>query len=375
VKVTAAVLTATGAEPPYKESTPLRLEELTLAPPETGEVLVEIASAGLCHSDLSVVSGTRPRPLPMVLGHEAAGTVAAVGPGVSDVAEGDHVVFSFVPTCGGCVPCQSGRPALCERGAAANTAGALLSGRRPFGRPDGTEVHHHLGVSAFAQYTVCAQESLVRIPSGLPLDKGSLFGCAMLTGMGAVLNTARVEAGAAVVVVGLGGVGLAAVMAARLAGAHPIIAVDMSQDKFALATTLGATDIVLAGDDAVEHVRDLTAGGAAYAFEAAGQSEALGTAYASTRRGGTTVAIGLPHPQRRFELPTLSLVAEERRLLGSYMGSAVPRRDVPRYVELYQAGLLPVDSLAGESFALADLNTAMDRLASGTLARQLLRPR
>ncbi len=374
MKVTAAVLTTTDAKRPYQESEPLTLQELTLEPPGPGEVLVKIASAGVCHSDLSVINGTRPRPLPMVLGHEAAGIVAGVGPGVSAVAEGDHVVFSFVPICGSCVPCQTGRPALCERGAAANSAGTLLSGRRPFRLHDGAEAQQHLGVSAFAEYTVCAQESLVRVRNDLPLDKACLFGCALLTGAGAVLNTARVESGLPVLVVGLGGVGLAAVMAARAAGAHPIVAVDPSPEKLAHAKTLGATYSMVPGDGTVEQIRALTSGGAAYAFEAAGHPDALATAYAATRRGGTTVAIGLPHPTHSFQLPALSLVAEERRLVGSYMGSAVPRRDIPRYIELYRAGLLPVDLLADSELPLVGINTALERLATGSVGRQLIRP-
>ncbi|MGW3955603.1 zinc-binding dehydrogenase [Streptomyces sp. NPDC004752] len=374
MKVTAAVLTTTDAKPPYQGSAPLALEELALDPPGPGEVLVKIASAGVCHSDLSVIDGTRPRPLPMVLGHEAAGIIAGVGSGVSDVAEGDHVVFSFVPICGSCVPCQTGRPVLCERGAAANAAGTLISGRRPFRRKDGTQVQQHLGVSAFAQYTVCAQESLVRVDSTLPLEKACLFGCALLTGAGAVLNTARIEAGLPVLVVGLGGVGLAAVMAAKATGAHPIVAVDISPDKVARAASLGATHALVSSDDTVEHIRAATDGGAAYAFEAAGHPAALTTAYAATRRGGTTIAIGLPHPTSTFQLPALSLVAEERRLVGSYMGSSVPRRDIPRYIELYQAGLLPVDLLADANLPLHDINIAMDRLASGTVGRQLVLP-
>jgi alcohol dehydrogenase len=372
--VAAAVLTSTAASMPYADSRPLRVERLTLSPPGPGEVLVKVASAGLCHSDLSVVDGVRPRPVPMVLGHEAAGVVVEVGAGVTDVAVDDHVVFSFVPVCGACVPCQSGRPALCERGAAANTAGTLLSGRRVFARPDGEPVHQHLGVSGFAEYTVCAQESLVRIPARLPLSRACLFGCALLTGVGAVLNTACARAGSSALVVGLGGVGLAAVMGARVAGCHPIIAVDLDAAKLDLARSLGATHAFATADDVVTAVRDLTGGGADYAFEAAGHPDALATAYAATRRGGTTVGIGLPRADARVSFPALSLVAEERRLLGSYMGSSVPRRDVPRYIELYQAGALPVDALAGSLFALGDVNAALDRLAGGAVARQVLLP-
>ena len=235
-------------------------------------------------------------------------------------------------------------------------------------------VHQHLGVSGFAEYTVCAQESLVRIPADLPLSRACLFGCALLTGVGAVLNTAAAGPGSSALVVGLGGVGLAAVMGARVAGCHPIVAVDLDAAKLELARSVGATHALLASEDVVTAVRDLTGGGTDYSFEAAGHPDALATAYAATRCGGATVGIGLPRPDARLLLPALSLVAEERRLFGSYMGSSVPRRDVPRYIGPYRAGLLPVDALAGSVFALGDVNAALDRLAAGAVARQILLP-
>lgn len=374
VRTRAAVLQRIGDPTPYAASSPLVVEDLTLAPPGPGEVLVRVGAAGVCHSDLSVVDGVRPRPVPMVLGHEAAGIVEEVGEGVRHVAPGDHVVFSFVPTCGDCVPCLSGRPALCERGAVANTAGTLLAGGRPFSRPDGAPVHHHLGVSAFAERTVAAAASVVPVPADLPLDRAALFGCALLTGVGAVLNTAAVEPGATALVIGLGGVGLAAVMGARLAGCTQVIAVDRNPGTFDLARAVGATTVLPADDDTVAAVRELTGGGAAYAFEAAGHPRALASAYAATGRGGTTVGIGLPHPDARVELPALSLVAEERRLVGSYMGSAVPRRDIPRYIDLFRQGRLPVDRLAGGTWGLDEVNAALDALAGGAIARQLLLP-
>ena len=373
MRVHAAVLTQIGAEPPYAASSPLRLEELELRRPGPGEVLVRVGAAGVCHSDLSVVDGVRPRPVPMVLGHEAAGVVEAVGDGVAHVRQGQHVVFAFVPSCGDCVPCLSGRPALCERGAKSNTAGTLLAGGRPFVRADGTAVNHHLGVSAFSERTVASAASLVPVPDDLPMEEAALFGCALLTGVGAVLNTARAEPGSTAMVVGLGGVGLAAVMGARLAGCQRVIAADLDPAKFELAKAVGATDVVQSGsEDALNEVREMSGGGVDYAFEAAGHPSALALAYAGTGRGGTTVGIGLPHPDQTFALPALSLVAEERRLVGSYMGSAVPRRDIPRYIQLYKDGRMPVDRLAGGTFALHQVNEAMDALSGGAVARQVL---
>ncbi|HXZ16053.1 MAG TPA: alcohol dehydrogenase catalytic domain-containing protein, partial [Roseiarcus sp.] len=270
MRVRAAVLRTLGLPPPYARSRPLEIAELDLAPPGRGEVLVRVGAAGLCHSDLSVIDGSRPRPVPMALGHEAAGVVEALGGGVTDLAVGDHVVLVFVPSCGRCGPCAAGRPALCEPGARANGAGSLLSGERRLSYQAGP-VNHHLGVSAFADHAVVARESCVRIDPDLPLDLAALFGCAVLTGVGAVINTARVEPGATVAVVGLGGVGLSAVIGARLAGARQIVAVDLSEEKLAFARRLGATDAVnAASPDAVQTVRGLSGGGVAFAFDMAG---------------------------------------------------------------------------------------------------------
>jgi alcohol dehydrogenase len=362
-----------GKPLPYAESRPVIVEEVELEGPGPGEVLVEVAAAGLCHSDLSVIDGSRPRVMPMVLGHEASGVVREVAAGVEDLHPGDHVVFSFVPMCGRCILCATGRPALCERGNAANGRGTLLSGARRFKNRRGQPLHHHLGVSAFSRYTVAARESLISIPATVPLERAALFGCAVLTGVGSVVNTARVEPGARVAVFGLGGVGLAVVLGARLAGALQIVAVDLLPHKLEVARRLGATHAVGACDDqAVDTVREITGGGADYAFEAVGSARVLAQAYAATRRGGRTVTIGLPHPDQRLDLPAVNLVAEERTLLGSYMGSAVPRRDIPRFLELSLAGRLPVDELVSQRVELGSVNAAFDALRRGEALRQLL---
>jgi alcohol dehydrogenase len=372
MKTRAALLRRMGLERPYAQSRPLGIVELAFAPPGPGELLVRVTAAGLCHSDLSVIEGARPRPMPMVLGHEATGIIEALGPGTAGFAVGDHVVFAFVPMCGTCLPCAEGRPALCQPGAAANTAGTLLGGaRRWCDVPEGP-VYHHLGVSGFADYTVAHARSAVRIDADLPPEIAALFGCAVLTGAGAVLNTARVRTGACVAVFGMGGVGLAAVLAAAAAGAHPIVAVDTISEKLALALSMGATHGVVAGPRAVEEIRDLTGGGAAYVFESVGSEAVLAQAYAATARGGVTVATGLPHPSKQFSVPAVSLVAEERTVRGSYMGSSVPLRDIPRYVALYRAGRLPVDRLLTHKLTLDDINEGFDRLAEGRAVRQVV---
>jgi len=361
------------AEPqPYAASSPLAIEELDLAAPGPNCVLVELISAGLCHSDLSVINGSRPRPMPMVLGHEAAGIVREVGPNVQHFTPGDHVVFSYVPACGRCVYCATGRPALCENGARTNLAGTLLDGRYYLTNRAGYPVHHHLGVSAFSQFTVAAAESLIKIDNDVPLEIAALFGCAVLTGVGAVSNTARVEPGSTVAIFGLGGVGLSTVMGAALAGAETIIAVDPLRHKLDLARTLGATHAIQSGPDTITQIRDLTSGGADYAFESTGIGSVLATAYHSTRRGGTTITASLPAPTERFALPITNLVAEERTVKGSFMGSAVPGRDIPRLIALHRAGRLPIERLVTASIHLEDINSAFDRLATGEAARQLL---
>ena len=372
MKIRAAVLNEMGAERPYATSKPLSIEQIELDPPGPGEVLVKIAAAGLCHSDLSVIEGNRPRPMPMALGHEAAGVVEELGPGVDDLEVGDHVVMVFVPSCGHCLPCSEGRPALCEPGAAANTAGTLLSGARRLHR-DGQEVHHHLGVSGFADYATVSRRSLVRIDRELPLDEAALFGCAVLTGVGAVINTAGVPAGASVAVVGLGGVGLSALLGAVACGARRVVAVDLSDEKLGLARQLGATDTFNAGAaDAAGEIREATQGGVEFALEMAGSVRAMDLAYKITRRGGTTVTAGLPPPDHTFALPQVNLVAEERTVKGSYIGTCVPTRDLPRYIELYRRGKLPVDRLMSDHLRLEDINLGFDRLHEGKAVRQVV---
>ena len=372
MKIKAAVLNAAGAKAPYADSKPLVIEDVELAAPGPGEVMVRIAAAGLCHSDLSVINGDRPRPMPMALGHEAAGVVERLGDGVTDLARGDHVVLVFVPSCGHCGPCAEGRPALCEPGAAANGAGTLLSGARRLMR-NGEVVHHHLGCSVFAEYATVSRRSVVKIDPELPLDEAALFGCAVLTGVGAVVNTAQVRAGASVAVIGLGGVGLASLLGARAAGARHIVAVDLSDAKLDVAASLGATHTFNAGKpDCLEQIRELTAGGVEYAFELAGSVRALDLAYRITRRGGTTVTAGLPPPTATFALPPVNLVAEERTIKGSYIGTCVPSRDIPRYIELYRQGRLPVNRLMSGKLALDDINRGFDLLHEGKAVRQVV---
>lgn len=372
MKVRAAVLTRTGAPAPYAESRPLEVTEVDLAPPGPGEVLVRIAAAGLCHSDLSIINGDRPRRTPIVLGHEAAGVVEALGEGVTDLEPGDHVILVFVASCGHCDPCSEGRPVLCEPAAAANVAGTLLGGGKRLSY-QGETIDHFIGVSAFAEYAVLSRRSLQKIDKELPLEIAALFGCAVMTGVGAVVNTAQVRPGQSVAVVGLGGVGLSALMGALAAGASRVVAVDLADDKLVLAKALGATDVINAGAaNAVEQLRELTGGGVDHALEMVGSAKALEFAYKVTRRGGTTVTVGLPASSQNLMTPVWHLVAEERTLKGSYLGSCVPRRDIGRFVSLYRNGRLPVDQLLTGRLPLEQINEGFDRLHRGEAIRQVI---
>ncbi len=373
MRIRAAVLQTIGAERPYQDTKPLIIEELELDPPGDHEVLVQIKAAGLCHSDLSVIDGNRPRPVPMVLGHEAAGNVKSVGNGVHDLKQGDHVVAVFVPSCGHCGPCAEGRPALCEPAAKTNNAGTMLCGEHRLHRADGTAVNHHLGVSAFADHAVVSRNSLIKVDPALPMHHAALFGCAVLTGVGAAVNSADIRAGQTVAVIGLGGVGLNSVLGALVAGAGEVIAIDLDDSKLALAKELGATHIFNSGDEGcIDKIRTLTIGGVDCAIEMAGSEKALEFAYQITRRGGTTVTGGLAHPDKKVAIQQVSLVAEERTLKGTYVGSCVPLRDVTRYVTLFRQGRLPVDKLLSGTLTLDQINEGFEKLASGKAVRQVI---
>ena len=373
MKIRAAVLDKSQQPQPYAKTRPISVETVELDSPGPGEVLVKIAAAGLCHSDLSVINGDRPRVMPMVLGHEASGIVEELGAGVTNLQRGDHVALVFAPNCGHCMPCREGRPALCEPGFVAAGAGTLLGGHRRLHRPDKSVLNHQAGVSCFAEYAVLARGSLVKIDPELPLDIAALFGCAVLTGVGAAINAAQLRLGGSAAVVGLGGVGLSALLGALAAGARQVVAIDKLDSKLELARSLGATHTFRADDpDLVARVKAATNGGVEVAIEAASAVAALATAYQITRRGGTTVTVSLPPPTHTFNVPAVNLVVEERTLKGSFLGSAVPARDIPHYIALYRAGRLPVDRLVTHRIKLDEINLGFDRLANGEAVRQVI---
>ncbi|KAA8969677.1 alcohol dehydrogenase catalytic domain-containing protein [Mycobacterium sp.] len=366
LRIRGAVLEHIGSPRPYAQSRPISVTELDLAPPGTGELQVRIEAAGVCHSDLSVVDGNRVRPVPMLLGHEAAGIVECTGDGVTDVDVGQRVVMAFLPHCGHCPGCATAGLAPCEPGSAANAAGTLLGGGMRLSR-DGRSVYHHLGVSGFATHAVVHRASVVPVASDIPPAVAALLGCAVLTGGGAVINVASPRPGQTVAVVGVGGVGMAAVLTALAHDDVRVMAVDRLPAKLAAAEAVGAHETYLP-EAAVE--AGVTA---PIVIEAAGHPAALQTAIELTAPGGRTITVGLPPPDARIALSPLGLVAEGRSLIGSYLGSAVPARDIPRFVSWWRAGRLPVESLVSSTITLEDINTAMDRLAGGAEVRQLIR--
>lgn len=360
MKIRGAVLETIGLPRPYASSTPLTVTELDLAEPGPGELLVRIEAAGLCHSDLSVVDGNRVRPVPMLLGHEAAGIVEV---GSGDIEAGQRVVMTFLPRCGDCRACATDGLTPCEPGSLTNGAGTLMNGDVRLHR-DGEPVLHHLGVSGFATYAVVDRRSVVPVPADVPAVVASLLGCAVLTGGGAVLNVGQPRPGQTVAVVGLGGVGMAAALTALAFDDVRVVGVDRLPDKLAWARDLGVHE-TRTPDEAADVKADVV-------IEAAGHPAALETAIGLTAPGGRTITVGLPHPDARIQVSPLGLVAEGRSLIGSYLGSAVPSRDIPRFVELWRDGRLPVEKLVSSTITLDEINTAMDELADGHAVRQII---
>jgi alcohol dehydrogenase len=366
MRIRGAVLEKIGLPRPYAKSTPLSVGELDLAPPGDTELLVRIEAAGLCHSDLSVVDGNRVRPVPMLLGHEAAGVVEQAGAAVPDMPVGQRIVMTFLPRCGHCAACATNGLTPCEPGSAANAAGTLMTGERRLSR-DGQPVNHHLGVSGFATHAVVDRHSVVPVPNDVPPVVASLLGCAVLTGGGAVLNVGRPQPGQTVIVVGLGGVGMAAVLTALAHHDVHVIGIDQLADKLDRARSMGVHE-AYTPDEARERGLKATA-----VIEAVGHPSALETAIDLTAPGGRTVTVGLPRPDARISVSPLGFVAEGRSLIGSYLGSAVPSRDIPHFVELWRAGRLPVESLVSSTITLDAINDGMDQLADGHAVRQIIR--
>lgn len=376
MKMQGAVLYETGKPRPYTTSEPLIIETLDLEGPQQNEVLVEIRAAGLCHSDLSTIEGIRTRPLPTVLGHEAAGIVCDVGPGVTDLKEGDHVVLVFVMSCGHCQECTTGRPHLCGASFESKMKGELVGGGKRLSL-NGQPINHAGGVSCFAEYAVLDRASMVPLPKDIAFEDAALFGCAVITGVGAILNTAHVNEGESVAVFGLGGVGLSAIMGAAIANAEPIIGVDLRDEKLELAKSLGAHLAFNASEGTertAEAIKDATNGGVLHAIEISGTVKGLEAAYASIRPGGTVTVAGLAPANASFDISPYMLAAKEFRIQGCYMGSCSAPDDMPRFIDHYRKGELPVERLRTGFLGLDGINEGFENLASGEAIRQILKP-
>lgn len=366
MKVRGAVLREMGLERPFANSQPMTIEELELDEPGPGEILVRMSAAGVCHSDLSVVDGNRPRPLPMLLGHEGAGIVEKLGDGVDDLSVGDQVVTVFLPRCGECANCLTDGKLPCTPGSATNGAGTLPFDGHKVRLHDhtGAEVNHHLGASVFATHAVLNRASVVPVGSDVPAPIAAVLGCAVLTGGGAVLNAGAPGPEDEVMIVGLGGVGMAALITALSIDTAGVIGVDANPDKLVRAKELGAVEVFTP-----EELGDRKA---PIVIECVGHPRAFETAFNSTAVGGTTVTVGLPSPEAQAHITPVTLTAEARTVIGSYLGSAVPSRDIPVYADLWREGKLPVEELISDTIGLDDLNSAFDALADGTVVRQII---
>lgn len=367
IRIRGAVLNELGAPAPYADSRPITVDELDLEGPGPGEVLVRMEAASICHSDLSVVNGSRPRPVPMLLGHEAAGRVERLGDGVDDLEVGQRVVATFLPRCGSCRECGTDGKLPCSTGSASNAAGTLLSGAERLTRVrDGARVAHHLGVSGFADAAVLDRRSLVPVGDDVPPGIAALLGCAVLTGGGALLNAARVTPDSEVAIVGLGGVGMAGLLTAIGLAPRQVIAIDANPDKLTLAREWGAT-LALTPDEAAE------AGVAAdVVLEAVGHPRAFETAHRLTGLGGTLVTVGLPAPGAMSEIEPLLLTSKAQTIVGSYLGSSVPSRDIPQFAQRWRDGALPLERLISTELPLDRINEGMDALTAGSVLRQII---
>ena len=366
MKIRAAVLERTGGT--------LAVQDVELAPPERGEVLVRLAASGVCHSDQNAIDGTAETPCPAVLGHEGAGIVEVLGEGVTGVAVGDHVTLSWAPSCGRCAECIRDLPQLCQAAWPAMGAGALLDGTTRLSR-DGERIHHYSLISSFAEACVVPERSCVVIPKDVPFDVAGLVGCAVTTGVGAVWNTARVRPGDRVAIVGCGGVGLSALLGAVAAGASEIVAVDVSEAKLGVARELGATQGILSAgtpEETGDAVREATGGGVDYAIEATGRPEAMTAAFLSTRNRGAAVLIGIPREDAVLTVPALTIPRMERRILGSIYGSARPERDFLIILDLYRRGRLPLDRLVSHRLPLERIDEAFALMRAGEARRAVL---
>ena len=365
MEITGAVLERMEMPAPYGKSRPISVCQLELDEPQEDELLVRITASGICHSDLSVVNGVRPRQTPMLLGHESTGIIEKIGPGVTGFHVGQHVTLAFLPRCGECKNCKTNGKLPCIPGSKANNEGTLMNGGIRLHR-DGEIVYHHIGVSGFATYAVVDRRSVVPVPDEVPADVAAVLGCAVLTGGGAVLNAGNPQDGEDVMVVGLGGVGMSAVLTAAGLGKGRVIGVDRTTSKFGRALDMGATEVYTIDEALAKGIK------APIVIEAAGAPGALDNAFNLTDVGGKTVTVGFPKPTVKAAFTTATITGEARTIMGSYLGSAVPTVDIPKYAQMWLDGKLPVEKLISHHIRLDDINEAMDELDQGRALRQVI---
>ena len=348
----------------------LSIEEVHLDPPSRHEALVRIRAAGVCHSDLHTLRGELRATPPIVLGHEGAGVVEAVGPGVSRVGPGDTVAITWLPACNCCPTCLAGRPTLCERLAATTLAGAMPDGTLRHRARDGLALKPYLSSATMAEYAVIHENGLVPVPDGIPFEVAAIVGCGVMTGVGAVLNQAQVRPGSSAAVIGCGGVGLSSLLGCKLAGCDPIIAVDVAADKLDRARSLGASHAVNSRQsDALEQIHRITGSGSDCAFDSVGIGSTIALALQCVRPDGTAVVMGMGAVKEEIAIPPAALVFGNRRLMGSFAGSGRPLSDLPRLMDLYRAGRLDLDALITRRYPLAAALRALEDLEAGRVAR------
>lgn len=356
-----------------REINQLAIEEVTLDPPKEYEVLVRMRAAGVCHSDLHTYRGELRAMPPLVLGHEGAGVVEQVGSAVTRVKPGDRVLVNWVPSCNHCPTCLGGQPNLCERLPSTTLVALLPDGTTRLKTIDGVPLKHYLSAATMAEYAVIDEASAIPIPADVPFEVGALIGCAVMTGAGAVINTAKAEPGSSAAVIGCGGVGLSAIIGCQLAGCNPIIAIDVFESKLEFARKLGATHTINAREvDAIEALRQLTRLGPDYVFDSVGATATINQALKAVRPGGAATVMGMHALKQEVPIPAGPLIAQNKRLLGSFFGSAKPHVDLPNLVELYRAGRLPVDELVSKRYTLDDIMTAFQDMEAGNVARGVI---
>ena len=364
MKMKAAVVRATNQ---------LTIEDVLLDPPKAHELLVRIHAAGVCHSDLHTYKGELRAAPPLVLGHEGAGIVESVGAAVTKVKPGDRILVNWLPNCEHCMACRRGQPNLCERLATTTLVALLPDGTTRLQTQDGLTLKHYLSAATMAEYAVIDEASAIPIPADVPFEVGALIGCAVATGTGAVIHTAQAEPGSSAAVIGCGGVGLSAIIGCKLAGCYPIIAVDVMESKLAFARELGATHTVNAREvDAVDALRSLTRGGPDYVFDSVGAAATVSQAVKAVRPGGAATIMGMHSLKTDLPVPAGPLIAQNKRLLGSFFGSSKPQVDLPKFVELYRAGRLPLDALITKRYGLDDLAQAFADMEAGPVARGVI---